>query len=249
MSADLTGHRVLVTRPAAQSAALMDAIVAAGGEAISFPVIAIEGREPAAIEHELTSMQAADLTIFISSNAVRHGIAAAGKRQVAAIGPATRNALEELGITVDIYPDGGFDSEHLLEHPALNEVAGQTIRIVRGNAGRELLAETLRNRGAQVQEVAVYQRVCVTPGAGTLDELRATWLEQGIEFVVVMSVESLDNLLQILPDDLRGQLPASLLVSPSRRVIQTALERLPDMPSRVAGGPEARDLVEAMVRS
>ena len=249
MSKKLAGSRVLVTRPTAQSDSTITAIEAAGGVGIRFPVIDISPRDAAAINDDLSGMTPPDITVFISSNAARFGTSAVDSSKVAAIGPATRKALDELGISAEIFPQDGFDSEHLLQHAALADVAGKTIRIVRGNRGRELLAKTLRSRGAEVQELPVYERTCAAPTAEAVAELAAGWRSDGVDIVVVMSVESLQNLLQILPAELQNLLPSSLLVSPSRRVIQTAQEQLPDMPTRLAGGIEARDLVDAMVRS
>ena len=84
----LSGLSVLVTRPQSQAAPLADAIRQLGGEAVLFPSIAIEALAPPVVD-------SASLVIFISSNAVEHGMSrlrkAAGSR-VAAIGRATAAA-------------------------------------------------------------------------------------------------------------------------------------------------------------
>ena len=84
-----------------------------------------------------------DITVFVSRNAVEFGIAYAGG-ELAAIGPATAAAIRDAGSAVSICPASGFDSEHLLREPAFSDMAGKTVRIIRGNPGREKLATELR---------------------------------------------------------------------------------------------------------
>ena len=72
--APLAGIGVLVTRPAGQAAELVAAIEAAGGRSIGFPVIEIAPRSPQAIEADLAGLADPDIVIFISRNAVEHGL-------------------------------------------------------------------------------------------------------------------------------------------------------------------------------
>lgn len=248
---NLTGQRVLVTRPAAQSQALIVAIESAAGNPVRFPSIAIQPREPSLIRTDLARANHPDIVVFVSRNAVELGWSFLDTEgaQLAAIGPATCDAIEQQGRKTDIFPQQSFDSEGLLAHPALREVADSNILIVRGNLGRELLAATLQERGAVVSELAVYERVAASPTAQDLAELRRAGATGGIDYVVAMSIESLTGLLQILPDDCRGMLSQTLLVTPSKRVIQTCGELLPDTATLLADGPQADDLVDAMIRS
>ena len=155
----LQGLGVLVTRPPEQATELIALINENGGEALSFPVLHIQPRDPVAIAGETAALIPPDIAIFISRNAVAHGLRFAGSAVKAAVGPSTAAAIEQYGEHVDIQPADGYDSESLLAEPALEDVAGKTIRIIRGDGGRELLAETLRERGANVHYLAVYERV------------------------------------------------------------------------------------------
>ncbi|MDX1500363.1 MAG: uroporphyrinogen-III synthase, partial [Woeseiaceae bacterium] len=141
----------------------------------------------------------------------------------------------------------GFDSEHLLATQALRDVAGQVVRIVRGRRGRELLGDTLRDRGAAVEYLAVYERIVPKPTPAELERLESLWVDGGIAAVVVMSVESLDNLVQLLPDTCRQQLPVTRLVTPAPRVIKEALTRFPGIPTTLAASPGADDLAKAVI--
>jgi uroporphyrinogen-III synthase len=243
--APLEGVGVLVTRPAGQSGELISAIEAAGGRAIVFPVIEIVPRSPQDIASDLAGLPDPDIVIFVSRNAVEHGLAWSGDGAIAAVGPATAAAIEAAARVVDIRPASGFDSESLLEEPALREVRKKTIRIIRGVGGRELLARTLRDRGATVDYLEVYaRRTPDYPEAEIANVVRE--LEAGLTAVVVMSVESFHNLVALLPASGREALAKSRLVTPAARVIKEVSDRLPGCPTTLADGPGADEIVRAI---
>ena len=244
--APLAGVDVLVTRPAGQAGELVAAIEAAGGRSILFPVIEIAPRSPQDIEADIAGLADPDIVIFISRNAVEHGLAWSGDAAIAAVGPATAAAVEAAARVVDIRPAGGFDSESLLAEPVLGDVRGKTIRIIRGNGGRELLATTLRERGAAVDYLEVYARR--RPGYTETEIAHvAQQLEAGeIGAVVVMSVESFGNLLALLTEPGRRALAETLLVTPASRVIKEMTDRLPGCSVTLADGPGADEIVRAI---
>jgi uroporphyrinogen-III synthase len=245
----LKGFGVLVTRPEHQADELAAAIEEAGGEAIRFPVIEIEPYESADVNRCLESLPAANITIFISTNAVIYGLSYANgdETKIAAIGPSTKAAIESAGGQVEIYPAQGFDSEHLLAEAELQEVGGKNIRIVRGDKGRELLADTLRERGATVDYLPVYRRLSRVYSPSLLTGLEHRWRDGQVSCVVVMSVDSLNKLLEILPPGARELLAETPLVTPSARVLQTASDRIPEAKVSLAESPRTDDIVRALV--
>ncbi len=243
----LRGFGVLVTRPTAQSAELIDAIEASGGTAIHFPAIEIVPREAADIANELAGDPHADIALFASRNAVRFGARHAQADDLGAIGPATADALRALGLVVAIEPSQGYDSEHLLEHPALQDVGGKHIRIVRGGDGRGLLAKTLRGRGARVTYLDVYERILPAYTADRLAEIESAWRSGMIGAITVMSVETLNNLAALLPEWCRSRLDSIPLVTPAKRVLKEALDRYPASKLVLAKGPQAADMLEAIL--
>lgn len=245
--AALAGRCVLVTRPASLAADTIDMLKRAGCNVLHLPVIEIRPRTPANVASQVAPVAAPDIVIFVSRNAVVHGIALAGDQsRIVAIGPATKSALEDRGITVDITPASGHDTESLLEHQELAKIAGKQILIVRGQSGRPLLGDTLAERGARVEYVAVYDRLEAQPEAGVLDPIRERLVEGAIDFTMVMSVDSLSSLVSILADPDFRLLRKSTLVTPSRRVIQTARDRLPSVQCVLASDPRAQGMVRAM---
>ncbi len=250
----LQGTGVLVTRPAEQNGELCDAIEAAGGYAFRLPVLKIEPRGADSLRRDFSTIQAPDIIIYVSRNAVLYGAEllkalTSDATRIAAIGPATQSALADAGFTTDIRTSSKFDSEHLLEHAELKDPAKKNILIVRGNRGRELLANTLRSRGAEVNHVAVYDRITAAPDNRTLARLQSEWLSGKIDTVVAMSVDSLVSLIEILPDDCHALLAESLLVTPSKRVIQKCQEILPSARAMLSDGIGTEDLIDTIIQS
>lgn len=243
----LAGVGVLITRPRHQAAELVDAITAAGGSPVLFPVLDIVPHDASSIADAQKELQLPDIAIFVSPNAVRFGLEYAAADRVAVVGPATAAAIESAGRDVDIRSPSGFDSEHLLATEPLQDVAGKVIRIIRGQAGRELLAETLRGRGAIVEYLSVYERIRPDYPVAVIDALEQQWRSDAIHAVTVMSVESFDNLVALLPEWCRSRLRKTPLVTPATRVIKEALKRFPGIPTTLAQGPSASDMVAAII--
>ena len=222
----LAGLRVLVTRPEAQAATLNAAIVRAGGEAIPAPMIRIvpleDPQSRIAITSRLQQLDRYDMALFISSNAARLGAAWIDRYwpqlpvdlELIAIGPATARELHCLGVAVTTAP-GGIRSEDLLSVPLLREVRGKRILLFRGRGGRELLAGTLRQRGAMVDYVEVYERHAVAWEPG---ELAALMTRRGVNVITVTSSQILAALQSALGSN-TGQWCLLPLLVPSERVL------------------------------
>ncbi len=202
MRAALAGRGIVVTRPASQCAALVAQLAAAGARAIVLPTIEIlPPADASALEAAIDRLEQFDLAIFISPNAAREALQAITARrpwpaalQAAAIGSGSVRELARHGINNVIAP-ARFDSEGLLEMPALQSLAGKRIIIFRGDGGRELLGDSLRARGAAIEYAACYRRALpqteVTP-------LLAAWRDGGIDAVTVTSSEGLHNLCVLI---------------------------------------------------
>ena len=243
----LQGVGVLVTRPRAQAAELIKSIEDHGGRAICFPVIEIVPRDRADVEADAAHLPKPDIALFVSSNAVAYGLSHADDAIKVAIGPATAAAIEAAGQSVDISPADGYDSESLLQEPALQSVSGKHVRIIRGGEGRELLANTLRERGAFVDTLSVYERQLPNISTAALDEVETAWLAGQIDAVTVMSVETLNNLACALPKSMRNALANVALVTPAARVIKELLDRFPASNPVLASGVLATDMVDAIM--
>jgi uroporphyrinogen-III synthase len=210
----------LVTRPAAQTATLCEAIRAQGGNALELPAIVIE---PVPIQ---LITQHFDWLIFTSVNAVRHGLSSLTRSEqtrIAAIGKATAAALEEHDVRIDAMPEGSATSEKLLMHPAFATVQSQSVLLVKGVGGRELLHDELTQRGAKVQTAEVYRRACPIKDVAAVNTIESQWND--IDVVTLTSVETLDNLLSLLSDTGKSLLRKTPFVTPSARITAAAREK------------------------
>jgi uroporphyrinogen-III synthase len=236
---------VLVTRPEKQATELVEAIRRRGARPILFPCLEIVPRSRSAVQQDLEELGEADISIFISRNAVTHGIDyASGK--LAAIGPTTAAAIAAAGRHADICPAAGFDSEHLLAEPPFLDVAGKTIRIIRGNGGRETLADALRERGAQVDYLATYSRAVPAYPPDRLEKIARQWREGAVAATVVMSIQTLDGLWQLLPATCDDEMPRTALVSPAARVLKAVQNRYPECPVALAKSPSSTDIADCL---
>lgn len=242
----LAGAVVLNTRPTQTAAELSAAVESRGGTIVTFPVLEIASRDRESVIQHVKALPDADVTIFISRNAAELGGEFASGR-VAAIGPATASALESQGLAVDIHPAHGFDSEHLLAEPAFVEAKGMTIRIVRGDGGRDLLESELSQLGARVDYVDVYERRLPTHPESMTVSVADRITAGGIDAIVVMSVQSLDHLDALLPERCSDAFHRTPLVTPATRVIKELHARGPDRPATLAASPRPDDIVDAIV--
>ena len=204
--AGLTGQRILVTRPRAQSYQLAELIGRAGGEAVLFPVIEI--MPIARSEWQPANLEEADWLIFVSRNAVDSFISQCSgslpeQLRLAAVGDGTAAAMRDRGLEVHCQPETSTGSEGLLAMPEMQDMAGKHILIVRGIGGRELLADTLKARGATIDYIEVYQR-----GLASYDR-QACLKALETDKLVCTSGVGIDNLCRIM-----GEFQAELLSKP-----------------------------------
>lgn len=192
---------MLVTRPERQAEGLCELIESAGGRALRFPTIDIlPPADAGPLQEAIQRLAEFDVVLFISSNAVSGflDLFADSLWPVntlrGAIGLATANALNEAGLPAHLVAPPPHNSEAMLELPALQNPSGKRILIMRGDPGRELLAESLFQCGAEITQVQSYQRGCPNNGSERLLE----WLKDGlVDIISVTSDAGLTNLFDI----------------------------------------------------
>lgn len=223
----LRGVGILVTRPAHQSETLCQAVVAAGGFVVALPTIEIVaiadvGKRPPWLDH----LANCDIAIFISANAVRFGVDAVESSgpwpkqiRIGAIGKSTAEALRRRGLEVHILPRSEWNSEGLLKESELSDVANKRIVIFRGAGGRELIAETLRQRGAKIEYAEAYRRAVPSY---SLRERVSAQEKNKINVVVATSNEGLVNLVTLAGEEDRAWLLSRGLVVVSDRGAELA---------------------------
>jgi uroporphyrinogen III methyltransferase/synthase len=157
----LEGRRVAVTRARAQASGLAAALRALGADVVEAPAIRI-----VPLPGDAPDLSRYDLVCLTSPNGVRllfERLHAAGRdaralagATVAAIGPGTARALREHGVIADVVPER-FVAEALVE--ALADVPVSRALVARASEARDVLPDALRERGAEVDVLALYETV------------------------------------------------------------------------------------------
>ena len=257
MSKPLSGRRVLVTRPTHQAQALCTLLQQQGATPVPLPLLDIQAITETSPQFHTLKQQILDLdlfqhVIFISPNAADFGgnwIDSYWPQLPVginwyAIGQKTATHLDHFGIHA-FKSSTGYDSEALLSYPALQQIKDDKVLIMRGEGGRETLADELRARGAEVSYAELYRRC--------QPEYEATVLEQAFtplpDAILISSGEGLKNLWALLqPYNL---IKARLLrhcdfIVPSERVkdiaSQAGLTRI-----TTAAGPDDHAMVDALL--
>lgn len=197
----LHGRHIVITRPLGQAGKLSNLIKESDGETVSFPLIEITPlNNYDAFKGTISQLDQYDWAIFISSNAVQNGMPFVSKLQLpaslqfAAIGPRTAAELASFGIQNTLIPKDRFDSESLLALAQMQNIKNKKVMIFRGIGGREVLADTLKSRGAQVNFAECYQRVNPQKDLSTLTTLKKN---KALDAIVVTSSEAMRHLLSM----------------------------------------------------
>ena len=228
----LGGRCVLVTRPRAQAAVLSDAIRGAGGEAMLCPLIDIEAlADTRAVAEASDLLDRVALAIFVSANAVQHALDVILARRAwpsalpaATVGEQSAQALRARGMHRIIVPHGRSDSEALLALPELSADAlrGRCVIVFRGDGGRELLGDTLRERGADVMHVTCYRRL---PPGESAAALCPAVMAGRLHALTITSSEAVRNLVQLASAECLAQLRELPLFVPHARIAEQARQQ------------------------
>jgi uroporphyrinogen III methyltransferase / synthase len=200
----LHGRRIVVTRARAQASGFAATLRALGAEVVELPAIRIEPRiESDEVKRVAGGVGAYDLICLTSPNGVRllfEAMEAAGLDAralagvtVAAIGPGTARALAERGVLADVVPER-FVAEGLIESLEDEEIAGTRVLVATAAEARDVLPEALRERGAEVDVLALYETVREQPGA---EEIEAA---QSADYITFTSSSTVTNLSEALGD-------------------------------------------------
>lgn len=221
----MTGWRLLLTRPAEESAALSDLLADVGVFSSSLPLLEIEPIPLSDTMHQVfRDLDRYCAVIVVSKPAAKIAVALVGQPppflKWFSVGAATARILEEHGLNVS-FPVEGDDSEALLELQALREAIAQPdprVLIMRGEGGRELLAERLRELGASVEYLELYRRdLPHYPPAALPERINA----ERLNGLVVSSGMGFEHLHR-LAGDAWPQLARLPLFVPSPRVAELA---------------------------
>lgn len=212
---------VLITRPEIQGRVLVTKLAEQGINACSEPMFDYQLNISSENLHSLFHVQQPTTVIFVSTAAVEfaHQAIPLSKwpiKTAIAVGTATQKLLQTMGITA-ICPQT-HNTEGMLALEPLQQVADQQIFIVRGDGGRELLAQSLTKQGAKVTYIESYQRVWRSFNS----EISKDWQQRQINCIVVTSIAILEYTLQLLANRESYWREQCLWVVASERIAQHA---------------------------
>jgi hydroxymethylbilane synthase len=234
----LQGRLVVVTRPREQSAALAEALEHAGATVVVVPLIAIAPAVDARpLEVVARSIGRYDWVVFTSANAVAAVGALGvdlGSVRVAAVGPATADAIRRLGAGPAFVPE-----RHASEDIAagLGSIDGQRVLLPQGDLADGSLADELRARGAAVDAVVAYRTLEATPTRAGLARLGRA------DAVVLASGSAVRSLVRNVPD-LTWEERVPVYIGPKTAEVGRAVG-LPD--GIVAEDATADGIIQALV--
>ncbi|MGE4052447.1 MAG: uroporphyrinogen-III synthase [Piscinibacter sp.] len=210
--------KVLVTRPAAQAAEWVAGLRERGIDAAALPLIGIHPpADTAPVRAAWAALAGHRMAMFVSPNAAEQffalrptGQAWPDSTMAGSPGPGTSRVLRGLGVPASCIAEPAadaaqFDSESLWQQLRTRDWHGATVLIVRGESGRDWLADTLRAHGAEVSFVTAYERC-----APTLDDAQRTCLRAALQAPaghvwMFSSSESIGHLEALAPGaDWRG---------------------------------------------
>ena len=206
----LQGQVILNTRPAHQQGELTRLLQQDGASVLAFPVIDIQPVAIGAAQRRLADTVAGyDILLFVSRNAVEGALRFIDCNRLrpsvrlGVIGRATRAALAIAfaagGLDLDDCLVAGepYNSEALLQSPALQQVEGKRVLILRGQQGRNLLGDELKRRGASVDYAEVYRRALPHRTVGDFNQLIAA---DSPTLVILTSAEGMHNLVELVDE-------------------------------------------------
>jgi uroporphyrinogen III methyltransferase/synthase len=216
----LDGRTIVVTRAAAQARRFVDLLQAGGARVIEMPTIVIEpptSWEP--FDRALDEIDTFAWVVFTSVNGVtmadrrlghrRLAWSALGRPRLAAIGPATAEALIEHGLRVDVVPRE-YRAEGLARALARHLRPGDRILLPRAAQTRDALVTELARLGAEVVEVPVYTTRRVDAGAG---RLRHALAAGSVDAITLTSSSTARNFAELFTDEERRRWLANVTVA------------------------------------
>jgi uroporphyrinogen-III synthase len=231
---------VIITRPLAQAGALAQAVAGLGRETVVLPLLEIYPLDDqSTLLQALANLPAYAMVAFVSPNAIdaafAHISAWPAGVTLAVLGEGSRAALARHGVSdanatiVSPQDASRSDSENLLQTLDLASLAGRRVLIVRGESGRELMAEGLRAAGALVDTVAAYRR-SVPVLTEALETTLRRLLAQSNDWIITSS-EALRGLLELVrqldpqadADAVVAKMQHQHLIVPHARIAETAI--------------------------
>ena len=199
----LFGKKVIVTRTREQASKLVEKLEDLGAYCYEIPTIKIEPIINEKVFYTLENLYKYNWIIFTSENGVRiffkilwergNDLRVLGNAKIAVIGKATKNILKNFGIRPDLTPEKEFTQEGLVSAFSKININNNFILIPRAKEAREFLPEKLRENGAKVDVLPIYETKICEESKGKLKEV----LKEGIDLITFTSSSTVKNFFKL----------------------------------------------------
>lgn len=199
----LFGKKIMVTRSRKQASKLVHGLQKLGANVLEFPTIEIVQNSEVLpqLDGAIKKLTRYDWIVFTSANGVEIFMERLkelnfdgrqlGNTKVCAIGPATKEKLEEYFINADLVPEK-YVAESILD-ALKDKVKGKKVLLPRADIARDALPEGLKKHGAEVEVIDIYHTLPVIDSADKLKDLLAS-----ADIVTFTSSSTVTNLVKIL---------------------------------------------------
>lgn len=253
----LFGRRIVVTRSREQAGELVDLLEERGAEAIEAPTIRIAPPEDTeALDRACANAGKYDWIIFTSAN----GVDAFMERLVAgfdvrdlkgvricAVGPTTAERIERYGVRVALTPEESRAEGIVEALAATGAIAGQTFLLPRADIAREVLADQLRESGADVSEVVAYRTLLAGGERDADHDVYRMLLDRQIDAVTFTSASTVKNFAKIYGEEQAADLLNKTVVASIGPVTAEAAQQLGIQTTVMPSAYTVKDLVDALV--
>jgi len=216
----MLGKGVIVTRAREQASGLVDVLRGHGACVHEFPTIAVEPLDDYnEVETAILQLARYQWIVFTSVNGVKFfwqqlnavGLDSRilGGMQVAAIGPATADALRDRGINPDFIPEK-YVAEHVVEGLLKLGIQGSDVLVPRAKVAREVLPEELKKAGCNVTVLPVYETRLVQASG---DEIIARLDNGDIQYVTFTSSSTVENFFELVDPEVFKKYPEVKIAS------------------------------------
>ena len=253
----LFGRRIVVTRSREQAGEFVEMLEERGAEAIMAPTIRIAPPEDGRpLDEACDRVSTYDWIVFTSANGVDHFmtrlLASHDVRdlkgvRICTVGPTTATHVQRLGIRVDLMPPE-FRAEAIVDALAkVDDLQGRRILLPRADIARDVLADALRDAGAEVTDVTAYRTVEGSSERDSDQDLYRMLLDRQIDAVTFTSASTVRNFVNVIGRDQAADLLRSTVVASIGPVTAEAAQQLDIATTVMPARYTIPDLVDALV--
>jgi uroporphyrinogen III methyltransferase/synthase len=253
----LSGRRIVVTRSREQAGELVEMLEQCGAEAIQAPTIRIAAPEDVeALDRACRSAADYSWIVFTSANAVdsfmqrllsNGDIRDLKGVRLCAIGPSTAEHLSRYGLRVDLTPAEARSEAVLDALRSTGPLKGLRFLLPRADIAREMLADQLREAGAEVSEVVAYRTLLAAGDRDADHDIYRMLLDRQIDAVTFTSASTVKNFAKIFGEEQAADLLSTTVVASIGPVTAEAAQQLGIATTVMPERYTIADMVSALV--